>query len=64
MPTYRVTYRTGLPMATEDIEADSVTVQAGTGHVVLHRAVLVIGRPREVVVRRLRGQDVERVNRL
>jgi hypothetical protein len=55
---YRVTYRPELDREPEDVEADAVTVEGGNGLVVLRQVVMVIGRPREVVIRRLRGGDV------
>jgi hypothetical protein len=58
VPTYRVTYRPDLRHPAEDVDADRVTVQPGSGQVLLHTSVLVIGQPREIVVRRLRGEDV------
>ena len=57
MPVYRLTYRPGLGRDPEDVEADSVTVDA-TGHVPLRATVFVIGQPREVVIRRVPASDV------
>ncbi len=57
MPVYRLTPPTG---ATELLEADSARVEGI--HTVLRGTVLVMGRPREVVLRRVPGGvRVERV---
>ena len=61
MPVYRLTYRADLGRKPEIIEADTLTVE-DTGNVVLRKIVLVIGLPREVVVRRLRGADLVSVD--
>lgn len=60
MALFTITYRpeTGLPA--ETVDADGVRTEAG-GQVVLRRSVLVVGQPREVVVRRLAGAQVLRV---
>lgn len=54
MPTYRVTFTDG---RTEDVAGDHVSVE-GASHIVIRQTVLVIGQPRQVVVRRLRSADV------
>jgi hypothetical protein len=59
MSTYRVTFTDG---STEDVPAERADVE--DRHVVLRRTVLVIGRPREVVVRRFAGAAVARVDEL
>ena len=54
---YRVTYT---DTASELLEADRVDVEAGAW-LVLRRTVHVVGRPREVVVRRIAAATVRRV---
>lgn len=54
MPTFEVTHDDG---RRELVEADRVDVEAETW-VVLRRSVTVIGRPREVVVRRIAALGV------
>lgn len=54
MPTYRVSYADG---RLEHVEGDHVTVE-GESHIVIRRTMLVIGKPREVVVRRIRAVDI------
>ena len=49
MPTYRITYRDDRP----DELVDGDTVDPEGLHVVIRRSVLVAGRSRDVVVRRL-----------
>ena len=58
MPRYRVTYS---DQTSELLEADRVDVEAGTC-VVLRRVVHVVGRPREVVVRRIAATAVTGVD--
>jgi hypothetical protein len=58
VPTFRITYRPELDRAREDVEADRADVEGGNGMVVLRGTVLLMGRPREVVVRRLSARDV------
>ncbi len=57
MPMYRVTYRPDAGLPPELVETDRVSVEPA-GLVVMHRSVLVIGSPREVVVRRFSGAQV------
>jgi len=57
MAQFTVTYRTETSRPPEQVEADTVAVEAG-GQVVLRRSVVVIGQPREVVVLRLAGRDL------
>lgn len=57
MSTFRVTFTDG---STEDVQAERADVEER--HVVLRRTVLVIGQPREVVVRRLAGDAVAQVD--
>lgn len=57
MSTYRVTFTDG---TVEDVQAERADVEER--HVVLRRTVLVIGQPREVVVRRLAGSAVSSVD--
>lgn len=63
MPTFRITYRPERALPPEEVEGDRVVVE-GDRHVVVRRTVLVIGQPREVVVRRLSGDDVVSVDRV
>ena len=64
MPQYRVIYQDvdHCPRAIPDelVEADRVDVESSTW-VVLRRTVHVVGRPREVVVRRIAASAVARV---
>lgn len=62
MPHYLVTYRpeTRRP---ETVEADAVDV-GGQTHLVFRCTQLVIGRPREVVVRRIQAATVTAVEQL
>lgn len=62
MPHYRITYATNRPP--EVVEADRVSLQPGNAQVLLHKTVLVVGLPREVVVRRLSGGDVTAVEEI
>lgn len=57
MPVYRITYRPELDRPAELVEGDQLAVE-GEGHVVIRRDVVVIGCPRDVVVRRFRGADL------
>lgn len=58
MPTYRITFADG---RTEDVDGDHVALE-GESHIVIRQTVLVIGRPREVVVRRLVAGGVDDVS--
>lgn len=59
MSTFRVTFTDG---SVEDVPAERADVE--DRHVVLRRTVLVIGQPRQVVVRRLAGAAVARVDQV
>lgn len=61
MPQFTITYRDELGRASETVEADRADTEPAHGLVVLRRAVLVIGQPREVVVRRLHAADVHSI---
>ena len=52
MPEYRITYRPDADRAPEVVDADDVTLE-GESHLVFRRTQLVIGRPRQVVARRI-----------
>lgn len=52
MPVYRVTYRPDVPQPPELVEADRVELEADVW-LVSRRTVFLIGRAREVVIRRL-----------
>jgi hypothetical protein len=56
--TYRITFTDG---RTEDVTGDHVSVEGGA-HVVIRDTVMVIGKPRAVVVRRLTGAQVTDVS--
>ena len=56
MPQFTITYNSD--RAPEMVEADRVTVVERNGQVVLHREVMVMNRPREIVVRRLSVAEV------
>jgi hypothetical protein len=58
-----ITYRPETNLPPEVVEAEHATVE-GEANVVLRGTVLVIGQPREVVVRRIRAVDVLRVDEL
>lgn len=62
MPVFRVTYRPGDRRLLEDLEAESYRIEAGGWHV-LRSTMLVIGRPREVVLLRVSAREacVERL---
>lgn len=60
MPTYQVTY---VDTTVELYDADRVDVE-GAAWVVLRRTVPVVGRPREVVVRRLAAATVAAVEQV
>jgi hypothetical protein len=67
VPQYRVTYCDGPrsgdaahDVRSELLEADRVDVEAGAW-IVLRRTVHVVGRPREVVVRRIAASAVAEV---
>jgi hypothetical protein len=60
---YRVTYRAELLQEPELVEAEGVRVER-SGQVVLWRMQLVIGAPREVVVRRLSADRIVSVDPL
>jgi hypothetical protein len=62
VPTFRITYRPETGQPHEDIEADRVEVEGTHGMVVLRRQVLVMGNPRDIVVRRLPGATVASVD--
>lgn len=56
---YRVTFTDG---RTQDVEGDDTSVET-TGAVVIHRDVLVIGRPRRIVAARFSAsQGVQSVD--
>ena len=61
MPVHTVTYRPETGKPAEDVEADTAEVDTTGLWLVLRRTVLVVGRPREVVVRRIDARDVARV---
>lgn len=54
---YRITYRPEVAQPAETVEADRVDVESGV-HIVLRGTAIVVGQPREIVVRRLRAADV------
>jgi hypothetical protein len=56
--SFRVTFHDG---RIEDIDGDVVEVDTAS-HVVIRNPLLVMGSPRSVVVRRLRGADVADVS--
>lgn len=58
---YRITYHPDMEREPELVEADSVAVEGGT-QIVLRGATVVIGQPREIVIRRLRAAEVEAVD--
>lgn len=61
MPEYLITYRPDTGQLPETVQADSVTVEGET-HVVFRQTRLVIGLPREIVVRRIRAAGVVSVD--
>ena len=56
--SFRVTYLDG---RVEDIVGDAVEVDTAS-HIVIRNTVLVMGKPRSVVVRRLQGRAVADVS--
>jgi uncharacterized membrane protein len=56
MKQYRVTYTDD--RIDEVVEAERVTVEGSIGLVALRKTVMVMGQPREVVVRRIVGAVV------
>jgi hypothetical protein len=56
--SFRVTFHDG---HVEDIDGDLVEVDTAS-HVVIRNTLMVMGKPRSVVVRRLRGGDVADVS--
>lgn len=60
MPRYRVTYCPTVGGEPEVIEAERYEREAG-GSLVFRRTVFVVGRPRDVVVRRLSASSVSAV---
>jgi len=56
MKKYRVIYTDD--RADEVVEAERVTVEGSNGLVALRKTVMVMGQPREVVVRRIVGAVV------
>lgn len=60
MPVFRVTYRPEADQHPELLEADRVDVEGGAW-LVFRRTVFVIGRAREVVIRRLPADSVAEV---
>jgi hypothetical protein len=54
---FRITYRPETGRAPELVEAEHVKAE-GESHVVFRSTTLVIGQPREYVVRRVAGEDV------
>ena len=60
MKKYRVTYTDD--RADEVVEAERVTVEGSNGLVALRKTVMVIGQPREVVVRRIVGAAITAVD--
>jgi hypothetical protein len=64
LPLFTITYRDELGRAPETVEADRADTEPAHGLVVLRRAVLVIGQPREVVVRRLHAADLRSLERV
>ena len=57
MPLFRLTYRPGAVASSELVEAARVDVE-GDAWLVFRSTVFVIGRPREVVVRRVAAGPV------
>ena len=60
---YRITYRAETHLLEEVVDADSVSSE-GQAHLVLRGTALVMGQPREYVVRRLRRCDVASIHQL
>lgn len=56
MPEFKITYVRD--QAHEVVQADRVSVRESNGQIVFHREVMVMNRPREIVVRRLAGRDI------
>jgi hypothetical protein len=56
VPVFRLVYRPGLTVAAEEVEADVAVVEQR--HVVLRRTAFVMGRPRDVVARRVLTEDL------
>lgn len=59
---FRVTYRPELNRPAEVVEADRVDVEGSNGLFVLRRQVMVMNRPRDIVVRRISAAEVLSVN--
>jgi hypothetical protein len=62
MTAFTITYRDETGRAAETVEADVAELDPAGVWLVLRRVVLVVGRPREVVVRRLAAGDVAEVS--
>jgi hypothetical protein len=56
--TFHITYRPDTALSPEQVEADRCDVEADNGWLVLRRVVLVVGQPRDVVVRRIEAGTV------
>ncbi len=61
MPTYRVQYLPDAALPPESVDAESVDLDTSGVWLVFRRTVYVIGKPREVVVRRLAAREVAEV---
>lgn len=64
MPTFRITFTAESGRAPEDVEADTMHVEASNGMLLLRSTVLVAGQPQEIVVRRVHGVSLESVEEL
>ena len=60
MPQYRIRFHASTGLVDEHLEAERLDVEAG-GWLVFRATVLVIGAPREVVVRRVAAAPVRQV---
>ena len=60
MPQYRIRFHASTGLADEQLEAERLDLEAG-GWLVFRATVLVIGAPREVVVRRVATAPVRQV---
>lgn len=58
MRTYRVTFQPHTGRSAEDVQADRMSIERVEAWLVQHADVLVIGQPREIVVRCLPGRHV------
>ncbi len=63
MPHYRIRFHASTGLADEQLEAERIDLEAG-GWLVFRATVLVIGAPREVVVRRVATAPVRQVTQI